>query len=69
MGDSPCPPARSTKSETLVIQAESDMVCAPVPHLKGDLKSLVLHEANVSVLEGDADLPQNLVVQQEADMV
>jgi len=66
MGDSPCPPARSAKSETLVIQAESDMVCAPVPHPKGDLKSLVLHEANVSV--GDADLPQNLVVQQEADM-
>jgi len=62
MGDSPAP----AKSERLVIQAE----CAPVPHLKGDLKSLVQHEANpISVLVGDADSPQNSVVQQKADMV
>jgi len=72
MADSPGPSARSVQSETLVVQneAESDMVSAPVAHLKGDLKSLVQHEANdVSVLVGDGDLPQNSVVQHEADMV
>jgi len=63
MGDSPVQPARSAKSETLVIQVEC------VPHPKGDLQSLVEHEANPeSVVVGDADSPQNSVVQQEADM-
>jgi len=65
MGDSPGLPARSA-NDTLVIQTEF----APVPHLKGDLKSLVQHEANaVSALEREADSPQNSVVQQEADIV
>jgi len=59
MAESAGPSARSVQNE-----AESDMVAAPAAHLKGDLKSLVQHEANdVSVLVGDS------VVQHEADVV